>query len=131
MFPRRSPTTASTSTRSAGSCTTSATAPRLIARTLVDDIEISSVRTRDPILRRLIDAYDVVPTGAGPADLSDPRVAVVATTGMALGSAIWGAHLRAQLGLGDRDGIEAEIADLARLLIAAPPMARSGERTTR
>ena len=108
-----------------------ATTPRLIARILVDDIEISSVRTQFPTLRRLIDAYDVVPSGAGPADLSDPRVAVVATAGMALGSAIWGAHLRAQLGLGERDGIEAAIADLARLLIAAPVLARSGGGTIR
>ena len=95
-------------------------APRLIARTLVDDVDIRAVRRQFPVLRRLLDAYDEVPTGAGPADLSDPRVAVVATAGMALGSAIWGDHLRRALGLGERDGIESAIADLARLLVTAP-----------
>jgi AcrR family transcriptional regulator len=97
-----------------------ATAPRLIARTLVDDVDISTVRRRFPILRRLVDSYDRVPSGAGPADLSDPRVAVVATAGMALGSSIWGDHLRGALGLGVRDGIDTAIADLARILVMAP-----------
>ncbi len=100
-----------------------ATAPRLIARTLVDDVDISTVRRRFPILRRLIDAYDQIPSGAGPADLSDPRVAVVATAGMALGSAIWGDDLRGSLGLGVRDGIDTAIADLARVLVVAPMQA--------
>ena len=107
-----------------------ATAPRLIARTLVDDVDITTVRRRFPILRRLIDAYDHVPRGAGPADLSDPRVAVVATAGMALGSAIWGAHLRGAVGLGERDGIDAAIADLARLLVVAPMLAASDQGDT-
>ena len=107
-----------------------ATAPRLIARTLVDDVDITTVRRRFPILRRLIDAYDHVPRGAGPADLSDPRVAVVATAGMALGSAIWGAHLRGAVGLGERDGIDAAIADLARLLVVAPVLAAADQGAT-
>ncbi len=97
-----------------------AAAPRLIARTLVDDIDISSVRRRFPILRRLIAGYDEVPSGAGSADLSDPRVAVVVIAGMALGSAIWGDHIHGALGLGARDSIDAAIADLARLLVMAP-----------
>jgi AcrR family transcriptional regulator len=109
----------------------SATAPRLIARTLVDDIDISSVRRTFPILRRLIAVYDQVPSGAGPADLSDPRVAVVTTAGMALGSAIWGDHLRGALGLDERDGIDAAIADLARVLAAAPLVAATAERAPR
>ena len=102
-----------------------ATAPRLIARTLVDDVDISTVRRQFPILRRLIADYDHVPSCAGPADLSDPRVAVVATAGMALGSAIWGDHLRGALGLGERDGIDAAIADLARILVVAPVQLRA------
>ena len=98
-------------------------APRLIARTLVDDVDIAAVRGQFPVLRRLLEVYDQVPKGAGPADLSDPRVAVVATAAMALGSATWAEHLRPALGLGERDGIESTIADLARLLLAAPVLA--------
>jgi AcrR family transcriptional regulator len=105
-------------------------APRLIARTLVDDVDISSVRRRFPILRRLLDAYDDVPTGAGPGDLTDPRLAVVATAGMALGSAIWGELLCHALGLGEREGIESAIADLAQLLVMAPAVA-GRDRTDR
>ena len=95
-------------------------APRMIARTLVDGIEITTVRERFPVLRRVLDGYDHVPTGSGPADLTDPRVAVAAAAGMALGSVIWGGHLRTELGLSDRDGVESAVADLARHLVAAP-----------
>ena len=107
------------------------TAPRLIARTLVDDVDIATVRRRFPVFRQLLGAYDHVPTGAGPADLTDPRVAVVAAAGMALGSAIWGDHLRRALGLGERDGIDAAIADLARVLVAAPLSAVPERRPVR
>lgn len=93
-------------------------APRLIARTLVDGVDILTVRRRFPVLRRLLDDYDDVPTGAGPGDLSDPRVAVATAASLVLGSAVWGGHLRPALGL--RDGIESAVADLARLLIAEP-----------
>lgn len=95
-------------------------APRLIARTLVDDVEIATVRRRFPILRRLLDAYDDVPTGSGPGDLGDPRVAVAATAAVALGSSIWGAHLRPVLGLSERDGLDAAVADAARWLVSVP-----------
>jgi AcrR family transcriptional regulator len=95
-------------------------APRLLARTLVDGIDISSVRRQFPILRRLIDEVGQVPSGAGPGDLSDPRVAAFGTAGMALGSAIWGEHLLRPLGLRAGDGRDAAIADLARVLMAAP-----------
>jgi AcrR family transcriptional regulator len=102
--------------------------PRLIARTLVDDVDIATVRRQFPVLRRLLDAYDEVPSGAGPGDLSDPRIAITAAAGMALGSAVWGDHLRPALGLRERDGIESAIADLARLLVAAPALANPRER---
>jgi hypothetical protein len=50
---------------------------------------------------------------------------------MALGSAIWGDHLRRALGLGERDGIDAAIADLARVLVAAPLSAVPERRSAR
>jgi AcrR family transcriptional regulator len=93
-------------------------AARLIARTLVDDVDIRTVRRRFPVLRRLIDDFDDVPTGAGPGDLSDPRVAVAAAASLVLGSAVWGRHVGPTLGL--RDGIESAVSDLARLLVAEP-----------
>ena len=94
--------------------------PRLIARTLVDDVDIASVRQRFPVLHRLLDEVGPLPAGAGPGDLSDPRIAVAAAAALALGSAIWGDLLRPALGLGERDGIDAAVADLARDLVAAP-----------
>lgn len=94
-------------------------APRLIARTLVDDVDISAVRTQFTVLRSLLDALPPRPTGTAPVDLTDPRVAVAATAGMALGSVIWGDHLRRTLGLSASDGVEAAVADLARHLITA------------
>lgn len=95
-------------------------APRLLARTLVDGIDISTVRRQFPILRRLLDDVGAVASGAGSGDLSDARVAVIATAAMALGSVIWGEQLRAALGLAADDGIEASIADLARFLMSRP-----------
>jgi AcrR family transcriptional regulator len=93
-------------------------AARLIARTLVDDVDIRTVRRRFPVLRRLIEDFDHVPTGAGPGDLSDPRVAVAAAASLVLGSAVWGRHVGPALEL--RDGIESAVSDLARLLVAEP-----------
>jgi AcrR family transcriptional regulator len=104
---------------------------RLVARTLVDDIKITTVRRRFPVMRRMLDAYDSVPSGAGTGDLRDPRVAVAATASMALGSSIWGRHLRSSFGLGDDDGIESAIADLARVLVLAPVVAADDEAASR
>jgi len=101
------------------------TAPRLIARTLVDDIDIRTVRRQFPVLRRLLDSYAMVPTASRPGDLSDPRVAVAAAAGMALGSAVWGEHLRAAFGLTTGDGIEAAVADLARVIVGWPAQSAS------
>jgi hypothetical protein len=39
---------------------------------------------------------------------------------MALGSAIWGEHLLGPFGLRAKDGRDAAVADLARLLMAEP-----------
>lgn len=95
-------------------------APRLIARTLVDDIDVASVRQHFPVIRRLLDGYEHVPTGARPGDLSDPRIAVAAAAGMALGSVIWRRHLVEVLGLPDDGRVEAAVADLARLIVSWP-----------
>lgn len=101
-------------------------APRLIARTLVDDIDISSVRRQYPVMRGLLDAYRPVPTGSSPGDLTDPRVAVAATGALAAGSVIWGEHLRVALGMGDRRATESAVADLCRALLALPDRPRPG-----
>lgn len=103
-------------------------APRLVARTLVDDMDITTVRPQFTVLRQLLDTYDDVPDGPGPADLSDPRVAVTTAAGMALGSVIWGPHLRAPLGLPDDPGIESAMADLARWVISSSAPAPAGRR---
>lgn len=71
------------------------------------------------MLRRLLDGCLDVPTGAGPDDLSDPRLAVAMAATLVLGSVIWGEHLRAVLGL-DAGGLEPAVAGLARVLLAVP-----------
>lgn len=106
-------------------------APRLIARTLVDDVEIATVREEFPVLRRLLGTYGNVPAGSGPADPSDPRVAVATAAALALGSVIWGDHLRETLGLSDRDGIESAVADLTRVLLEGPARTRPGVEADR
>jgi AcrR family transcriptional regulator len=99
-------------------------APWLIARVLVDDVDIAGVREQFPILRRLLGAYERVPTGGRAPDPTDPRIAVAAVTCMAMGSVIYGDDLRAALGLPDDGSVEGAIADLCRVLLAEPLAAR-------
>jgi AcrR family transcriptional regulator len=102
-------------------------APWLIARILVDDVDIADVRKQFPILRRLLAAYGRVPTGQRRADLTDPRIAVAAVTCMAMGSVIYGHDLRRALDLPDDESIEVAIADLCRVLLAEPLGASSAD----
>lgn len=95
-------------------------APWLIARILADDIDIAEVGEQFPILRRLLGAYERVPTGGRGADLTDPRIAVASVTCMAMGSVIYGHDLLATLGLPDDGSVEVAIADLCRVLLAEP-----------
>ncbi len=95
-------------------------APKLIARILVDDVDIAEVRHQFPILRRLLDAYEHVPEGAEGADPTDPRIAVASVTCMAMGSRIFGADLLLQLDLPDDGSVEVAIAQFCRVLLAQP-----------
>jgi AcrR family transcriptional regulator len=97
-----------------------ARAPRLIARIVVDDVDIAEVRDRFPILRRLLDGYDHLPGRGRSTDLADPRLVVAAVTCMAMGSVIYGRELREALGLADDGSVEVAIADLCRVLLAEP-----------
>lgn len=98
-------------------------APRLIARILVDDVDIAEVRKQFPILRRLLGAYERVPTGGRGGDLSDPRIAVASVTCMAMGSVIYGNDLLAALALPADGSVEVALADLGRVLLAEPLVA--------
>jgi AcrR family transcriptional regulator len=95
-------------------------APWLIARILVDDVDVNEVRQQFPILRRLLGAYAGVPRGGRTPDLTDPRIAVSSVTCMAMGSAIYGRDLRAALDLPDDGSVEAAVADLCRVLLSEP-----------
>lgn len=94
--------------------------PWLIARILVDDVDIGEVRQQFPILRRLLGAYPDVPKAGRGADLTDPRIVVAAVTCMAMGSVIYGRELRSSLDLPDDGSVEVAIADLGRVLLAEP-----------
>lgn len=89
-------------------------AARLIARTIVDGIDIRSVRHQFPVLRGLREVARAESNSARPSELSDPRVAAAATAAMALGSVIWGRHLCPALALDSTSGAESAIAGLAR-----------------
>jgi AcrR family transcriptional regulator len=97
-----------------------ARAPRLIARILADDVDITTVRKRFPILRRLLDAYPRVPTGAATAGPVDPRIAVAAVTCLAMGSAVYGRDLLTALDLPADGSVEFAVANLCRVLLAEP-----------
>jgi len=95
-------------------------APWLIARILADDVDIAAVREQFPILRRLLAAYERVPTGGQTSGLTDPRIVVASVTCMAMGSALYGQDLLAALGLPDDGSVEVAIANLCRVLLAEP-----------
>ncbi len=94
--------------------------PKTIARILVDDIVLASVRPRYPVLGGLLAFVRRLPADDRPAALADPRLASAAAAALVVGSAIWGEGLRAAFGLDDADGVESAIADLGRWLVGAP-----------
>jgi AcrR family transcriptional regulator len=96
------------------------TAPKLIARTLLDDIDIRTVRRRYPVMHSLLAAVEQLPADSRPSELADPRLASAATGALVGGSAIWGPSLRHVVGLEDDDGVESAVADLSRHLLGFP-----------
>lgn len=96
---------------------------RLIARTLVDDIAISSVRFRYPVMDGVLALARSVPAEARPPGLDNPRIAAAAAASMVGGSVIWGPSLLAASGF--RDDVQSALADLCRHLLGAPARARS------
>jgi AcrR family transcriptional regulator len=91
-------------------------APKLIARTLIDDIPIGTVRHRYPVMHGLLALVRETPADARPAHLADPRLATAAVGALVGGSAIWGPSLCEATGIG-HDELEAAIADLTRHLL--------------
>jgi AcrR family transcriptional regulator len=72
---------------------------RLIARTLVDDIDMGSVRVRYPVMEGVLDQARRASVESRPACVADPVIAAAATASMVAGSVIWGASLRAASGV--------------------------------
>jgi AcrR family transcriptional regulator len=92
--------------------------PRTIARALVDDIEIASIRRRYPVLRGLVTLAAQSPADDRPAAVADPRLSSAAAASLVVGSVIWGESLRDALEL---DDVESAVADLGRWLLGARP----------
>jgi TetR/AcrR family transcriptional regulator, repressor for neighboring sulfatase len=94
--------------------------PRTIARILVDDIVVGSVRPRFPVLGSLQSLVRQLPADARASDLADPRLAATAAASLVVGSVIWGRGLREAFGLAGDNGVESAMADLSRWLVGAP-----------
>lgn len=88
---------------------------RLIARTLVDDVPIESVRFHYPLMQGLLALARSVPAESRPSAVQDPRVAAAAAAAMVGGSVIWGSSLRSACGV-DED-VRFALADLSHHLI--------------
>lgn len=91
---------------------------RLIARTLVDDIPIGSVRLHYPVMQGVLSRAGSVPAESRPAAVRDPRVAAVAAASMVGGSVIWGSSLRSALGF--NDDVRSALAELSHHLLGVP-----------
>lgn len=97
------------------------TPARLIARTLVDDIAIGSVRRTYPVMHSLVAAAQRAPEASRPRGLADPRIAAAAAGALVTGSVIWGPSLRAAIDL--LDDTQSAVADLSRHLLGVIPHA--------
>ena len=95
-------------------------APRLIARTLVDGIDITLVREQFPVQHQLLAAYPAIPKGAGTGDLNDPRLAVAAGSALVLGSSIWDRPLRNWAGIDEAVDLDPAITTLTRAIFDLP-----------
>ena len=91
---------------------------RLIARTLVDGIDISSVRVRYPVMDGVYALACRKPAEQRPPCVADPRIAAVATASMVGGSVIWGESLRTASGF--HDDVQPALADLSHHLLGVP-----------
>jgi TetR/AcrR family transcriptional regulator, repressor for neighboring sulfatase len=92
--------------------------PKTIARIIVDDIAIATVRPRYPVIHSLLALARQLPSDGRPRELLDPRLATAVAASLVVGSAIWGTALRSAFGLeDDEDAIESAIADLGRWLL--------------
>lgn len=89
----------------------------LIARTLVDGIDIAAVRTDFPVVHRLLATFDPLTTGSG---LSDPRLAVAVATSLVAGSAVWDATLRTTMGIAGDVNVDAPLTQAAAAILAVP-----------
>ena len=88
---------------------------RLIARTVVDGIDIGSVRARYPVMDGLLALARRVPAESRPSGATDPRIAAVAAASMVAGSVIWGPSLQDAWGF--HDEVRSAMADLTRHLL--------------
>jgi TetR/AcrR family transcriptional regulator, repressor for neighboring sulfatase len=88
---------------------------RLIARTVVDDIDIASVRDRYPVMDGVLALARRVPAESRPQSAADPRIAAVAAASMVAGSVIWGPALQDAWGF--HDEVQSAMADLTRHLL--------------
>jgi AcrR family transcriptional regulator len=96
------------------------TAAKLIARTLLDDINIKTVRRRYPVMRGLLAGLERMPADSRRSELVDPRLATAAAGALVGGSAIWGPSLRQVIGIEHDDGVESAVADFSRHLLGFP-----------
>ncbi len=91
---------------------------RLIARTLVDGLDISSVRIRYPVMDGVHALARRMPAEQRPVCVADPRIAAVATASMVGGSVIWGSSLRSASGF--EGEVQPALTNLSRHLLGVP-----------
>ena len=89
---------------------------RIMARALVDGVDVDQMRSRFPIIEGGLGLFDRMP-GGGLLGPSDPRVAVAASVALALGSVIWEPTLRTATGIDPGIAVDRALAHAARSLL--------------
>ena len=96
--------------------------PWLVARLLVDAVDIKMVRPTTPIFDAILATYPNLPDGPGPATLQNPRLALHATGALIMGSTVWDKPMRQLVGLplDDNFDLAAPLIDVALRLLGLP-----------
>jgi AcrR family transcriptional regulator len=94
----------------------------LAARLLVNGYDLASFRTEFPVFDRLLAEFDDIPTGPMTTGLTDPRLAVMATSCFAIGRTLWEDVLREMIGIDDTVDLDPVVASVDAYLLRLPQL---------
>ncbi len=102
--------------------------PWILARLISDSVDVFETRPATPVVAALLETYPDVPTGEGPGNLTDARMALLVGTLVVHGSAVWDQPARQLAGLPTDQSIDIDVpvAEFAERLLSVPRRGLAG-----